>query len=355
MNDFLKQCYKNKRVLLTGHTGFKGSWLSLWLLNLGAKVFGYSLAPKTNPNHYNLLELDMPELIADIRDSDALKRVFVDFKPEIIFHLAAQPLVRASYQNPVETFSVNVLGTANILEFARNSSSVQATVVITTDKCYENREWIYGYREVDRLGGHDPYSASKACTELVAKSFYQSFGPENGLVATCRAGNVIGGGDWAEDRLIPDVARAYAKGEKVSIRNPDATRPWQHVLDPLHGYLMLGAKLLKGETRFANAWNFGPDPTGQASVGKVMQLLTKKWNVKWTENRETNAPHETGLLSLDCAKARNQLGWRPVWNLKQALEYTAEWYRAYYNSRELITASQLQAYCKMLEVPEKEL
>ncbi|MEA1938279.1 MAG: CDP-glucose 4,6-dehydratase, partial [Pseudomonadota bacterium] len=275
----LEGVYDKRRVLVTGHTGFKGSWLALWLARMGANVTGLSLPPETTPNHWDLLKPDIADIRGDIRDSVAVANAVQTAGPEIVFHLAAQPLVRRSYRDPLETWATNVMGTANLLEACRKSDSVRAIVVITTDKCYENMEWIWGYRENDRLGGHDPYSASKAGVELVASSYRKSFfsGKNAPLLATARAGNVVGGGDWSEDRLIPDLVRAIWSKTPLVIRSPYATRPWQHVLEPLSGYLMLGKKLLEGDRRFADAWNFGPDDTGNQTVETVLTRLRKNW------------------------------------------------------------------------------
>jgi CDP-glucose 4,6-dehydratase len=274
--------YNNKTVLVTGHTGFKGSWLCFWLIQMGAKVIGYSLEPPTSPNHFELLNLDMVSVIGDIRDSDKLNAVFAQYQPEIVFHLAAQPLVRLSYKEPVETFETNVIGTLKVFEACRNTKSVRAIVNITSDKCYENKEWVWGYRENDPMGGYDPYSASKGCAELVTSSYRNSFfnvneygKSHNVLLASCRAGNVIGGGDWAKDRLMTDIMVAVSEGKKVVIRNPRATMPWQHVLEPLSGYLMLGQKLFEGKKEFAQAWNFGPGEQGAITVKEVVENIKK--------------------------------------------------------------------------------
>ena len=277
--------YNNKTVLVTGHTGFKGSWLCFWLIQMGAKVIGYSLEPPTSPNHFELLNLDMVSVIGDIRDSDKLNAVFAQYQPEIVFHLAAQPLVRLSYKEPVETFETNVIGTLKVFEACRNTKSVRAIVNITSDKCYENKEWVWGYRENDPMGGYDPYSASKGCAELVTSSYRNSFfnvneygKSHNVLLASCRAGNVIGGGDWAKDRLMTDIMVAVSEGKKVVIRNPRATMPWQHVLEPLSGYLMLGQKLFEGKKEFAQAWNFGPGERGSITVKEVVENIKRYWD-----------------------------------------------------------------------------
>ncbi len=338
--------YRNKKVLITGHTGFKGSWLSLWLSELGAEITGVSLAPETEPNHWNLLRLSFDDQRIDIRDYDKLYEIFKKKKPEIVFHLAAQPLVRRSYKNPLETWSINIMGTAHVLEACRNTPSVQAIVVITTDKCYENQEWIYGYRENDRLGGHDPYSASKASTELISSSYRTSFfnGADTPLLATVRAGNVIGGGDWSEDRLIPDLMRSIQTKAFLTIRSPQATRPWQHVLEALYGYLLLGQKLLNREGDFAGAWNFGPSLDGNISVHEVLIKLKENWNkINWHVSSEKQ-PHEAQWLHLDSSKAVNQLKWKPIWDIDITLMNTLDWYRSFFEDNKVISLEQLSSY-----------
>jgi CDP-glucose 4,6-dehydratase len=340
------RAYAGRRVLITGHTGFKGSWLSLWLTELGANVTGLALSPNSSPNHWDLLHLDVADHRADIRDASAVAGLFAQSKPEIVFHLAAQPLVRRSYRDPLETWSSNVMGTAHMIEASRQTSSVRAVIVITTDKVYTNREGTRGYRENDRLGGHDPYSASKAAAELVVDSYRKSFCGQAAtpLLATARAGNVVGGGDWSEDRLIPDLVRAVGGGRSLEIRSPGATRPWQHVLECLSGYLLLGQKLLEGGCEFADAWNFGPDPGDHRTVGEVLTALEAHWpRLVWHVTREPQ-PHEAGLLHLDCAKARAQLGWRPVWKLEQALEATAHWYRTQADAGTIESSAQLARF-----------
>lgn len=343
--------YKGKRALVTGHTGFKGSWLELWLERLGAEVSGFSLAPSTTPNHFDLLALKSPSTIGDIRNLGVLLQHFQKHKPEVVFHLAAQASVLYSYGHAIETFSTNVLGTAHVLEACRRTPAVRAVVIITTDKCYENKEWIWGYRENDQLGGRDPYSASKACAEIVAASYARSFAPADPqrsapmLVATARGGNVLGGGDWTADRIIPDVMRAAGKGERVKVRNPGSSRPWQHVLELLSGYLLVGQGLLEGRAEWAEPWNFGPNAESNVSVAALLGRLQKVWPAVDPEIApRADAPHEAKLLMLDSTKARRVLGWEPVWGIEDTLARTAEWYRAWSERGELLTANQIDAY-----------
>lgn len=344
--------YRSKRVLLTGHTGFKGSWLAFWLQRLGAEVCGVALPAPTTPSHWDLLNLDMHSELADIRDFPTLEKTFRECQPEIVFHLAAQPLVRASYRDPVETWSTNVVGTLNIFEACRKTASVRAIINVTSDKCYENREWERGYREEDAMGGYDPYSASKGCSELLTASYRNSyfnnaeFGRKHHtLLASCRAGNVIGGGDWAVDRLVPDIMRAVAAGQSVEIRNPLATRPWQHVLDPLGGYLLIGQRLLEGKPEYAAGWNFGPDEASDLSVREVVENIKQHWNrIDYRLAQASGAPHEAHLLKLDCTKAHKQLGWHPVWNSKVTFKKTVEWYREFYENGAITTGSDLLEY-----------
>ncbi len=338
--------YRQRKVLVTGHTGFKGSWLCLWLQQLGAGVAGIALDPETAPNHWDLLGLDIEDHRQDIRDAAALTERMRVIQPEIVFHLAAQPLVRRSYRAPLDTWSSNVLGTANLLEACRQVASVRAIVVVTSDKCYDNQEWPWGYRENDRLGGHDPYSASKAAAELVAASYRKSFmsAPDSPLLATARAGNVIGGGDWSEDRLVPDVVRAVTGRRSLEIRSPKATRPWQHVLESLSGYLALGQQLLAGRREVAEAWNFGPAVEGNRRVEEVLASLSQHWpGFEWHTTAQPQL-HEAELLYLDSAKARQRLHWQPVWSWQQGLAETVAWYRAYLEQGVVISRRQLEAY-----------
>lgn len=347
--------WHGKKVLLTGHTGFKGSWLSLWLQSLGAYVTGYALAPPTNPSLFDVAVVanGMTSIIGDIRDLDKLQAVFAEYQPEIVIHMAAQPLVRYSYQNPVETYSTNVMGTVNVLEAVRHCSTVKAVVNITTDKCYENREWIWGYRENEPMGGYDPYSNSKGCAELVTAAYRNSYFnydkyKEHGVaLASARAGNVIGGGDWAEDRLIPDVMRALTQGKSVNIRSPHAIRPWQHVLEPLSGYLLLAQKLYEEGATFAEGWNFGPNDEDAKPVQWIVDNLTKSWGegASWTL-LEGDHPHEAHYLKLDCSKAKARLGWVSKWSLDDALVSIVDWQKNYEKTSNIraITLKQIKDF-----------
>jgi CDP-glucose 4,6-dehydratase len=331
--------YKGKTCLITGNTGFKGSWLGHWLTKMGATVVGFSLEPSTSPNHFELLNKEYVTIFGDINDLKSLQKVVTDYNPEIIFHLAAQSLVRYSYDNPIETYKTNVIGTLNIFEAARFSDSVKAIVNITSDKCYENEEWIWGYRENDKMGGYDPYSSSKGCAELLTSSYRNSFFNEGKtLLASARSGNVIGGGDWSIDRLIPDIVKEANVKQKVQIRSPYATRPWQHVLEPLSGYLMLGWKLLVGENKFAEAWNFGPAQDSNLSVIDVAEKCKSIWNdIGFEVNVDSANQHEANLLMLDCSKADKILKWKPVLSIDQTMERTILWYKEFYNSGKLLT------------------
>jgi CDP-glucose 4,6-dehydratase len=344
--------YKNKKVLLTGHTGFKGSWLALWLQQMGAIVYGYSLKNEDEVNHLSLLNLDIEEKIDDIRNDEVLQQYFNEIQPDIVFHLAAQALVRKSYDDPVDTFSTNVMGTLNIFEASRKTPSVKAIINVTTDKCYENKEWEWGYRENEAMGGYDPYSASKGCSELLTSSYRNSYFNNNDygikhsvLLASGRAGNVIGGGDWAADRLIPDIIKAAAIKKTVLIRNPLATRPWQHVLEPLSGYLTLGSKLLQKEISVADGWNFGPDIHSNIQVGDIVKLSNEYWSAIQTEiSKNTNEHHEANLLMLDCTKANKTLKWKAVWDLDKTIDKTISWYKSYYENNKVLSLEDLTEY-----------
>ncbi len=326
----LPSAYRGKRVFVTGHTGFKGAWLTEWLLSLGAKVTGYSLPPPTDPSLFVQLALEkrIEHIEADIRDAERLARAAVAAAPEFVFHLAAQPLVRLSYAEPRETYEVNVIGTFNVLEALRGLEHDCAAVMITTDKCYENREWLYGYREEDPLGGYDPYSSSKAAAELVIAACRRSFYASSPVaIASARAGNVIGGGDWATDRIVPDCMRHLQRGESIPIRNRNATRPWQHVLEPLSGYLSLGAQLLARRDQLAGAFNFGPNLQSNRSVGELVARVLEHWPGEAHDQTEANAPHEAGRLNLATDKAFHLLGWSPAWNFDETIKKTVDWYR----------------------------
>ncbi|TEY07365.1 CDP-glucose 4,6-dehydratase [Campylobacter sp. US25a] len=349
--------YKNKKVFITGHTGFKGSWLSLWLSRIGAKIYGYSLKPNTILNHFDILSLNnlfAKSYFADINDYNTLEKSLIESNPDIIFHLAAQPLVRYSYNNPLETFQTNAIGTLNILSCARKLKNLKAIVVITTDKVYENKEWLWGYRENEPLGGYDPYSASKACAEIITNSMRRSFfnveqfeQTHQVLISSVRAGNVIGGGDWSEDRLIPDIIKGIEK--MAIIRNPNAIRPWQHVLEPLCGYLILGEKLLEGKKEFATSFNFGPNNEDDLSVKEVLNLAVLFWNkISYQIQVDLNAPHEANLLMLDISKARKMLDWKPILNSSQAVEWTIKWYKEFYERKNILTYKQLEDYMEKL-------
>jgi CDP-glucose 4,6-dehydratase len=340
--------WKNKKVLVTGHTGFKGSWLCLWLQGLGANVVGYSLAPPSDPNLFEEANVaqGMTSLFGDIRDLGEMQKAIDNYKPEIVIHMAAQPLVRYSYNNPVETYSTNVMGTVNVLEAIRKCSNVRAVLVITTDKCYENKEWIWGYREDDPLGGHDPYSSSKACVELLISAYRKSYfnGDNNQIaLASARAGNVIGGGDWAIDRLIPDMVRAVTECRPVHIRNRNAIRPWQHVLEPLSGYLLLAQKLYEEGTNFDEGWNFGPNDSDAKSVQWIVEKFIQQWgeDACWKVDNDIH-PHEAHYLKLDCSKAKIRLNWQPKWSLEHALVRITAWHKAHQSGQNMRDFSLMQ-------------
>jgi CDP-glucose 4,6-dehydratase len=341
--------FSGRRVLVTGHTGFKGSWLASWLLSLGAHVTGYALEPPTVPSLFAALHLadHLDDRRGDVRDLAHMRHVLAGADPEVVFHLAAQPLVRRSYAEPVETFATNVMGTANLLEAVRSTPSVRVVVNVTSDKCYENREWEYAYRENDPMGGHDPYSASKGCSELVTAAYQRSFfNHESGAaVATARAGNVIGGGDWAADRIVPDCVRALLAREPVVVRNPLAVRPWQHVLEPLAGYLLLAAGLLSDPQNHVGPWNFGPSQGGNLSVREVVETVLAEWGEgTWTgPPAGATGPREARFLKLDCSKASDLLGWRSVWSAERGLRTAVGWYRGF--CRLGVSATELTADC----------
>ncbi len=354
--------WKNKRVLLTGHTGFKGSWLSLMLQSLQANVLGYSLDPPTKPNLFSVAKVEegMKDIRGDIRDLPLLKKEIAAFQPEVVIHMAAQPLVRYSYQHPIETFSTNVMGTVNVCEAVRDSDTCRSLLVITTDKCYENREWHWGYRETDPLGGHDPYSSSKSCTELVVSSYRNSFFKTHDVgLATARAGNVLGGGDWAQDRLVPDLIMACIKNQEIEIRNPQSTRPWQHVLDPLYGYLKLAQALYETPSSYSEPWNFGPNESDIKCVSWIAEKIVDLWGASTSWNpSEGKHPHEAAILKLDTSKSRALLDWTPIYSIETVLQSTVEWYQAYhYTSADIqvFTQEQIKRYLKTRATENKPL
>jgi CDP-glucose 4,6-dehydratase len=345
--------YRGKRVLVTGHTGFKGSWMTEWLLSLGAEVAGYSLAPDTTPSHFTLLGLSdrIRHVVGDVRDATSITRLMQDFKPEIVFHLAAQPLVRLSYREPAPTWETNVMGTVNVLESVRACVSVKACVVVTSDKCYENREWPWGYRETEAMGGHDPYSASKGAVELVVASYRRSFFHQASgcRLASGRAGNVIGGGDWSADRIVTDFVNSILADKALSLRNPKATRPWQHVLEPLSGYLDLGWRLLQPDGHnFADGWNFGPPDDSVVLVQDLARKLVGHWGRgEVVVDSSGEHPHEAGLLKLDCSKARASMGWHGVWNVDETTRRVVAWYKEHSEGGNMVdrTREQIASYC----------
>lgn len=351
MRELFGGVYEGKSVLVTGHTGFKGSWLVSWLSLLGAKVVGYSLASSTQPNHFELLKQDSVSCIGDINDVQGLEDVFQKYKPHIVFHLAAQALVRDSYSDPVGTYETNVMGTLRVYEACKRHG-VKAIVSITSDKVYENKEQEKGYTEEDRVGGYDPYSSSKGCVEILSNSYRASYfsfkeynKSHNTLLATCRAGNVIGGGDWAKDRLVPDAMLAASKNTTTLLRNPNAIRPWQHVLEPLSGYLLVGQKLLLGEQAFGDAWNFGPSERTAISVQEALKQMQFFWKkIEYKAEMATTQPHETQVLQLDSAKAHRLLQWQPVWSSIRGFEKTVRWYKDFYEKGSIMTYLDLEEY-----------
>jgi CDP-glucose 4,6-dehydratase len=361
MTPMNKAFWQGKRVLITGHTGFKGSWLATWLRRLGADVIGYSLPAPTVPSMYEAVRVGdgIRSIEGDVRDLQSLEECLSRYAPEIVIHLAAQAVVKTGYSDPLTTYTTNVIGTLNVLEAVRRASSVRVVVAITSDKCYDNQEWIWGYRENDRMGGHDPYSSSKGCAELLISSYRDSyFSPariaEHGVaLASTRAGNVIGGGDWSADRLVPDVMRAIMKREPVQIRRPGAVRPWQFVLEPLRGYLDLAERLWSEGEAFAGGWNFGPDPEQIQPVQWIVEHLSGEWGegATWSLDQATH-PHEDHFLRLDCTKAKTLLGWRPVLDLESALDWIVEWYRAYLHGDDVraLTEVQIERYEKLFTV-----
>ena len=354
MKQLFNGIYHNQTVLVTGHTGFKGSWLIYWLEQMGANVIGYSIDTLITPNHYDLIKSNVISIKGDIRDQKKLDETFEEYKPTIVFHLAAQALVRLSYEEPVETYEINVMGTLKVLEACRKSKSVRAIVAITSDKVYENKEWLWGYRENDAIGGYDPYSSSKGAVELLVASYRNSYFNTNDygtkhhiLLSSARAGNVIGGGDWGEDRLLSDIMRATSSGDKVEIRSPNAIRPWQHVLEPLSGYLQLGQKLLEEKISYGDAWNFGPSDYDNLSVIEVIELSKKYWDkIDCTIINEVERIHEAKLLQLDCNKAKILLSWHSVWSYTYTFKKTIEWYKSYYDNKKINTADDFENYIK---------
>lgn len=355
MNQIFEGFYKNKKVLITGHTGFKGSWLCLLLNELGADVYGYALPPKTTPNLFSEAHINkiITSYLGDIRDFEKLEGVLHQIQPDIIIHMAAQALVIESYKNPRETFEINIMGTVNLLDAARTTKSVKAIINVTTDKCYENKEWYWSYRENEPMGGYDPYSNSKGCSELVTSSYRNSYFnlnkyADHGVaVASARAGNVIGGGDWSDDRLIPDFIRAITNGQNVKIRSPYATRPWQHVLEPLSGYLTLAVKLFSQGPKYAEAWNFGPNEDDAQNVEWITKTICKLWGDGASYSIDTNShPHEANYLKLDCSKAKAELGWVPKWNIERALSSIVNWNKAYLDNEDIsdVMAQQIKDY-----------
>ena len=365
LKDIFNGVFKGKNVMVTGHTGFKGSWLSLWLKELGANVSGYALEPPTSPALFNVLNLEseINSVIGDVRDLNNLTNTFQKYKPQFVFHLAAQSILGESYEIPKYTYETNVIGTLNVFEAVRNTDSVRVVINVTSDKCYENKEWIWGYRESDSMGGFDPYSSSKGCAELLTNAYRNSyfnnqrFGDNKHVsLASVRAGNVIGGGDWAMNRLIPDCIKALSGGKEIKIRNPEAIRPWQYVLDPLRGYLSLAEKMFNNGNKYTEAWNFGPSKENSINVRKMVEKILKFWGGgKWKEISKNTSDifHEDEYLRLDSSKAWKILRWKPLLNIADALEVTVIWYKSYYsksNDMKEYTKKQIMEYCKVLEI-----
>lgn len=360
MEDLVKLIFNNffrgKHILLTGHTGFKGSWLTVWLNMLGAKVYGYALEPETIPSLFKILSLDekVEQCISDIRNYDSLLDFINYCKPEIVFHLAAQPLVRRSYIEPKLTYDTNIGGTVNLLEALKTAGCSKVIIVVTTDKVYENKEWVWGYRENDPLGGYDPYGTSKACSEFISKSYYTAFFKQQGqsILSTVRSGNVIGGGDWAEDRIVPDCISALKDGKDILVRNPLSIRPWQHVLEPLYGYLTLAAQMWDKGDVLSGSWNFGPDLTNTCTVQQLVELIVSDWgDGNWRTFSGESQLHETGVLKLNCERSKSYLGWQPIYDYTESIKTTVDWYYYYYsNGKEIVdfTKKQIETYMKKL-------
>ncbi|MES9934830.1 MAG: CDP-glucose 4,6-dehydratase [Sedimenticola sp.] len=351
MKNLSRDFWRGRRVFVTGHTGFKGSWLVTWLIDMGADVVGYSLEPNTEPSIFQAANIasGMNSVIGDIRNAGDLAGALEAHQPEVVFHLAAQPLVRYSYGHPVETYETNVMGTLHLMEAVRAAGSVRAAVMVTSDKCYENNEWVWGYRESDPMGGRDPYSSSKGCAELLIKSYRDSYFSDPGedkewtAIASVRSGNVIGGGDWSEDRIVPDAVRAFVAGEPLEVRSPGAIRPWQHVLEPLSGYILLAEQLVNEGVGYTGAWNFGPNPDDAKSVSSIVDTLVRFWGegAGWRSVSDQKL-HEANYLKLECAKARDILHWQPRWNLEEAIEKTVEWYKAFYAGEDVLSLMKTQ-------------
>ena len=359
LNKYFLSIFKGKKILVTGHTGFKGSWLSLWLHELGADVVGFSLPPLTEPNNYDRCNLNerITSIIGDLRKFDCTSKVIAEQKPEIIFHLAAQTIVRLSYQESRMTYETNIMGLVNLLEAVKLHKSPKIIVIVTSDKCYENKEWVWAYRETDEIGGYDPYSSSKACAEIIASTYRRSFFDKLKIhLATARAGNVIGGGDWSEDRIVPDCIRAIIKNEKILIRNPSATRPWQYILEPLSGYLWLAALLYQNGAKYASAWNFGPPTYQEETVENIVKLSISYWkgtfSSKYQTNKNNDEPHESHNLRLDCNKAYHLLNWKGILDVRNSVKKTINWYKKFYQGEKDIyhlCLNEIVEYCKLAQ------